>query len=376
MHLALCLYKYFPYGGLQRDMVDIARTLAARQHTVTIYCGSWRGARLDGVTIEILPPKGLTNHVRNRSFARQCAARIALHPPDLVLGFNKMAGLDVYYCADTCYATTVYTQKPALYRLTRRCRWLLADERAVFGTATHTEILLLSAREGAAVQHYYATPATRLHRLPPGTDKTRVRHTDSDAIGQAARQHLGLAQTATVLAFLGSNYRLKGLDRLLLAIAALPPKQLHTTRLCVIGEDKHIPRYRRLAVRLHLGDNVLFLGARDDIPALLFATDCLVHPAHLENTGTAILEAVVAGAPVLCTATCGFADYIRDHHLGHVIPEPFQQTVMNALLRELLHELPQIRPRCHAFAQTADIYSRSECTADWLEKIEHRRGRP
>ena len=31
MIVAFCLYKYFPFGGLQRDFMRIAQTVAARR---------------------------------------------------------------------------------------------------------------------------------------------------------------------------------------------------------------------------------------------------------------------------------------------------------------------------------------------------------
>ena len=43
MKLALCLFKYFPYGGLQRNFLAIAQELIARGHELTVYTGSWGG---------------------------------------------------------------------------------------------------------------------------------------------------------------------------------------------------------------------------------------------------------------------------------------------------------------------------------------------
>ncbi|TNT46264.1 glycosyltransferase family 4 protein, partial [Escherichia coli] len=37
MIVAFCLYKYFPFGGLQRDFMRIASTVAARGHHVRVY---------------------------------------------------------------------------------------------------------------------------------------------------------------------------------------------------------------------------------------------------------------------------------------------------------------------------------------------------
>lgn len=40
MIVAFCLYKYFPFGGLQRDFMRIAQTVAARGHHVRVYTQS------------------------------------------------------------------------------------------------------------------------------------------------------------------------------------------------------------------------------------------------------------------------------------------------------------------------------------------------
>lgn len=42
MIVAFCLYKYFPFGGLQRDFMRIAQTVAARGHHVRVYTQSGR----------------------------------------------------------------------------------------------------------------------------------------------------------------------------------------------------------------------------------------------------------------------------------------------------------------------------------------------
>lgn len=41
--LAFCLYKYFPHGGLERDMLHIALACQSRGYTVKVYAASWRG---------------------------------------------------------------------------------------------------------------------------------------------------------------------------------------------------------------------------------------------------------------------------------------------------------------------------------------------
>ena len=92
-----------------------------------------------------------------------------------------------------------------------------------------------------------------------------------------------------------------------------------------------------------------------------------IHPAYNENTGTVLLEAVVAGLPVLTTAVCGYAHYVADADAGMVVPEPFEQARLDAFLaRMLADELARRRWRANglSYAGHADIYSNAERAAN------------
>ena len=369
MKIALCLYKYFPYGGLQRNFLTIAEELIGRGHNVRVYTGEWDGPCPDQLAVTTLPVTGTTNHGRNRHFSSLLQAALLKQPVDLVVGFNKMPSLDVYYCADTCFATKAYEDKNWLYRLSPRSRWSINFERAVFGPETNTEVLLLSSDQGEAFTQYYGTASERMHLMPPGISRSRVRDKDSERLASTVRSELGIGCNEKVIAFLGSDYKRKGLDRLLKAMASLPAALQANTKVLVIGRDKHSKGYENLASKLGIRDRVIFVGQRDDVPALLFASDILAHPAYLENTGNVILEAAVAGLPVICSGICGYAFYIENNQLGAVTPEPFDQTVMNRQLAELMASQIPWRERCAQFAISADIYSRPQRITEKIEEI-------
>lgn len=375
MKLALCVFKYFPYGGLQRNFLAITQELVRRGHDVTIYTGVWEGEKDSSLDVRLLAVSGMTNVGKNASFYRELVRALAIDPVELVVGFNKMPGLDVYYCADTCFATKAYEEKNWLYRLTSRSRYALAYEKAVFGSAESTEILLLSATEGEAFHKYYQTPAERMHLMPPGISRTRLRTAQSGVQAELIRREFAVAQEEKLVVFLGSDYKRKGLDRALRAVAALDEKLKLKTRLLVVGQDKRQKLYEKLADSLGIGNRILFAGQRDDVPELLFASDCLVHPAYLENTGNVLLEAVVAGLPVICSGICGYAHYIEENHLGAVIPMPFSQQQMNNALQKILTDHVDWQQRCADFSGTADIYSRPLRAAECIESIGERRCR-
>jgi UDP-glucose:(heptosyl)LPS alpha-1,3-glucosyltransferase len=165
---------------------------------------------------------------------------------------------------------------------------------------------------------------------------------------------------------IGSGFKTKGVDRSLKALAALPAELRKRTRMLVIGQDD--PKVFQLqSVALGLGDRVQFLKGRSDIPRFLLGADLLIHPAYNENTGTVLLEAQVAGLPVLVSAVCGYAHYIAEADSGLVLDEPFEQTQLNRYLQTMLGDdgaRSQWARNGLAFADTADLYSMPQHAAD------------
>ncbi len=336
MKLALCLYKYFPYGGLQRDFLRILKECHHRGHAVHVYTAEWQGQHPNGVGLHVLKSSRLGgNHVRDRRFFARLQKALATEQFDAVVGFNKMPGLDLYYGADFCYLGRAAPQYGPMYRFTPRYRHLYAFERAVFNRNSHTQILSLSRREKSVYQQYYGTPEERFHMLPATLDLDRKPVADRSGIRGRVRHELDVASSDTLLLFVGSGFKTKGLDRALIALAHLPSGLKAQTRLVVVGQDQARP-YLRLAQKLGVADRVQFLGGRTDIPDLLAAGDLLIHPAYMENTGTILLEAIAAGLPVIATDVCGYADHIVKAVAGKVLASPFDQEELNHKLAAAL----------------------------------------
>lgn len=366
MQLAFVLFKYFPFGGLQRDFLRIAQACQARGHAIRVYTLSWQGEVPPGFEVLIVPVRALTNPRRYEKFAAWVRADLSRRPVDRVVGFNKLPGLDVYYSADPCYEDKARTLRGPLYRLSGRYRHFAAHERAVFAPDSRTQILMISAQQRPLFEKHYGTPPSRFHLLPPGIAPDRRAPPDAAEIRAGFRREFALADDDLLLVQIGSGFKTKGLDRSLEALAALPPELKARTRLIVIGQDEPRPFLRQVR-QLGLERQVEILKGRDDIPRFLLGADLLIHPAYNENTGTVLLEAVVAGLPVLTTAACGYAHYIEEADAGRVIPLPFEQTLLDRTLAAMLGDSAA---RAHwsanglAFAAHADLYSLPERAAD------------
>ena len=368
MQLAFALYKYFPFGGLQRDFLRIALACQARGHTIRVYVLEWSGEIPTGFEVVTVPVRALSNVRRYEKFLVWMQQDLRQRPADRVVGFNKMPGLDVYFAADPCYEEKARSLRGPLYRLSGRYRHFAAFERAVFAPESHCRILMISSLQQPFFEKHYATPPERFHLLPPGISPDRRAPADAPEIRAAFRQEFGLDSDELLLLQLGSGFKTKGLDRSLKAVAALPEALRSRTRMIAIGQDDPAP-FQRQAQGLGLAAQVSILPGRSDIPRFLLGADLLIHPAYNENTGTVLLEALVAGLPVLTTAVCGYAHYIEEAEAGCVIAEPFVQECLDTTLANMLSDR-EARARWQvkalAFADTADIYSNAERAAELI----------
>ncbi|QDV06255.1 Lipopolysaccharide core biosynthesis protein RfaG [Planctomycetes bacterium Poly30] len=376
LHIALALLRYFPHGGLQRIAYDTAEALLRRGHRVTLFVREWEGpmpasdAGQPTLNVEVLTVPGVSNHARAARFGRALQERLSRAGADVVLGFDRLPGLDLHFCADPCFRARLRRDRGALHRWTPRARTFLAMERGVFGPESETHILLMNGAEQAVIQSEYGTPSARFTALPPGYSATRRRDGRARELRAAVRAELGLGgaggpgekqealeagEEAFLLLALGSDFHRKGFDRAVAALpdlrAALPGRRV----VLVVAGSGDPARLRRQAKELGVSDLLHCLGARDDVPALLQAADVLVHPCRSEPAGMVLLEALSAGTPVVVSACAGYAHHVSAAKAGVVLGEPFQPAELTHALHELgAAPLEPIRQRALAYMETRD----------------------
>lgn len=350
---------------MQRAFLRIAQYCVAAGAGVRVYALEWQGPRPTELEVVLCGVRGLFNHTRYERFQAWVREQVRDRPVACLVGFNKMPGLDVYYAADPCYLEKAHKARTALYRRTPRYRFFAASELSVFGAQSETAILMSSPTQEAIYQTHYATPAERFHRLPPGIARDRMAGEDAPAQRARGRAALGVASDEKLVLFIGSGFVTKGLDRAIAAVASLPDALRRQTRLVAIGADNP-RRYVKSATSAGIGTRFAVYAGRDDIPDILQAGDLLLHPAYFENTGNVLLEAVVAGLPVLATDACGFSRYVTEAEAGCVLGAPFRQEALNAALARMLEAPERAAWRQHgiAFGRTHDLYSLPERAGD------------
>ena len=364
MNLGFTLFDYFPFGGLQRDCVKIAGHCVARGHRVTIFTRTWEGERPAGVEVELFGRRGWTNVSRNRHWLGQLATTLPQRGLDGIAGFNKMPGIDLYYGADPCFVARMARSKPRWYRWLPRYRHFAELERAVFAPGAAAQILLIAPRDKEVYQKIYGTEE-RFHFLPPNAARRSFTESQRLELRDKIRRDNNWPKDEQIALHVGSDFRRKGVDRAILALAALPDPQRKQTRLVILGKGDPA-RLMRLAGSLGVADRVHFFGGRLDAPDWMLAADFMVHPAYSENTGTTLVEALASGLPVLATDVCGFAFHVAKAQAGIVLPSPFDQAVCNPAFAGMLEPDSATRWRANALAYAVreDIYGCHERAAE------------
>ncbi len=367
--LAFCLFKFFPFGGLQLDFANISKECVKRGYDVDVYTMSWDGDSPAGLNVHIVPVSGWSNHRRYLSFAQKVNELIQKKAYDAVIGFNKMPGLDLYFAADASYAAKM-KRRSFFSRMTRRYRALMSLEAAVFSKDSKTQILTLSTWQTDFYNQFYQTAVDRFHILPPGISKACIPPADYDEVRAQKRKQLGVDPDKTLILMVCSNFKIKGVARAIRALSSLPADLLGQTALFVAGGDN--PKsYQKLAKKNGVADNVTFLGARKDVPNLLMASDLLLHPASIENAGLVLVEALTAHLPVITTASCGYAFHVVDANAGFVIPSPFEQQALDAALLSVLtsRDADTFRDNAKAYIDRTDVFSCAQKAVDIIEKV-------
>ena len=373
MNILIALYRYFFWGGLQKDTLRLAEEASRRGHHVTVFTTSWENPPDFIKTVQV-KPHGLTNVGRMRHFNEAWLRYLRESGCDVSVAMDRVEGADFYFAADSCLKAYYKRRHPAwMLKLLPRYRFILRMEEKVCGALSPTITWYISPFQKKEFMEEYGTEEAHLQELPPGMNPACVRPDEQKAleIRQAVRQELGIRDDETALVLVGTNILRKGMDRLLAAAASLPAELRAKVRVVIVGNND-AGKLEAIAGKLGIWPQCILTGARKDVERILLGSDLMVHPAREEGTGTVLVEGIAAGVPVICSACCGFSPYV-EAAAGLVTPEPFAQDALNAMLLDAMRRLPELTAKTRLYAKQNDFTTRQKVMVDNLEEFYKRK---
>jgi glycosyltransferase involved in cell wall biosynthesis len=169
-----------------------------------------------------------------------------------------------------------------------------------------------------------------------------------------------------LLVFVGRLVEEKGVDDLIAAVAILLRTLADLTAL-IVGDGQDRQRLQRLAEELGVADRVTFAGwvPSEQVRSYISAADLFVGPSKrapdgwIEAQGLVFIESMLAGTPVIATASGGIVDAIQHDETGLLVPEASPDDIARAVLR-LVAE-PELAARLR---QDGAVLARREFTRD------------
>jgi glycosyltransferase involved in cell wall biosynthesis len=148
------------------------------------------------------------------------------------------------------------------------------------------------------------------------------------------RVRLGLSPATLAMSIVANLIPYKGHHDLIDALALAAPRLPTQWRLLVVGRDDGVGSELRKQVHsLGLEKSVMFLGPRDDIPAILGASDIGIVSSHEEGFSNVILEGMAAELAMVVTRVGGNAEAVIDGETGLVVPARDVRALSEAILR-------------------------------------------
>ena len=116
-------------------------------------------------------------------------------------------------------------------------------------------------------------------------------------------------------------------------LAAIP-----NVRFFIIGKGELMSELQALCVSLGIGPALTFTGFRNDVGAFYKIADLFVMSSVQEGLGTAILDALALGKPVVAANSGGIPEIIRDGETGRLVESGDSQALAQGMIEMLTHK--------------------------------------
>ncbi|CAM2879284.1 glycosyltransferase family 4 protein [Paenibacillus sediminis] len=190
-------------------------------------------------------------------------------------------------------------------------RWHYAYTRDYVGSISSDYIIVPSNWLKKILVDEYKVPSEKIEVVPYGIDfEAFTNRMEKDSL-------LGPPHNKTIIACTARLSAEKGHKYLLGALAKL--KQERDDWVCwLIGDGVLREELELQAKKLNLDQNVLFMGKQNNVPALLKLVDICLLPSIQDNLPFAVMEAQLAGKPIIVTDAGGLPEMVQHRVTGLV----------------------------------------------------------
>jgi glycosyltransferase involved in cell wall biosynthesis len=210
---------------------------------------------------------------------------------------------------------------------------------------------------------------SKIHTIQNGVDlETDVSGIDRDII----RKRLGLVNNEKIIGTVANFKKIKNHIFLLKAFNELI-KEYKNVKLLLIGQgfeadsENTEKELKDFVQEKGLSNNILFLGYRPDIPALLSIMDIFCLTSFKEGLPISLIEAMATSLPIVGTDVDGIRDILIDNKNGLLVQIGDVIGLKNALLSLLKNNLLRERLGKESKTLAKSMYSLNYCVKKYQD---------
>ena len=340
MKIALIRNRYSPgRGGAEKVAEKFVKNFIGRGHEITVFSEKFSGEESDKLKWRKVP-RG-TGLSKTTSFHRQVQNVLnkdnCRDEFDIVYTMCRTFPADIFRITEQLHYEWMPIGYSFLARFNPRHFSILSLERKTIDPENMRHIVVNSKLLRDQVIKRFDYPEEKVSLVSNGIDE-KVYFPAKKGEKDEMKKKLHLSDRFVCI-FVAANFKIKGLNEAIRAIAGLDEETRKRVTLLVVGKDKP-KHFLELAEKLNLTENLVFAGKQSQMRDYFIASDLLLYPSHYETFGNVILEACACGIPVLTTKMVGAAELIKDNKNGFLVKSANKVDQMTSLLEAYI-ELPE-----------------------------------
>jgi len=351
-------------GGAERYLVDLCTRMADNGFEVHVYAERWDEA-IQSIHYHRVKTIPFPKSFQLLSFAMRATEEMKHGNYDITLGVGNTFRADVlqphggvhwawFWRSLKAYDHPVLWTIKFLGRVLSPKQWVSGwIEDASYKMGNFSKIIAISDMVKQDIIHWYRISEDQIDVIYNGVDIERF-HPRNRQYREEIRKRYGMGDEFVIL-FVSNNFRMKGLDYLIKALAKIKKEDHPPFKLLILGRDQNEP-YLRLAKKIGISEEVIFAGSTDEPEKYYGAADLLVHPTFYDACSLTVLEALASGLPVITTSSNGASGRINLRELGFVISDPREDKILAQQI--LFFSDPKVREKALIAARSlAEHYS-------------------
>jgi len=329
MKIALVCQNYTQKGGTERYVVNLSKGLLDRDNEVHVFAAKYNpednDPRIIFHKVPIIPIGRLLKILSFIYFSQRLLSKEMF---DIICGFGHSLKQDIYRisgCHKVWEDKLLRIYSNPLLRLLKRISPIIFPSYFLSSLIEYYQCKTNGNRRIITVSNQTKNELIKRYKIDPkkievvynGVDLEEFRIGKSDIRRRVIRNQYGLGKNDFVILFVANDFRRKGLEYLIRAIA-----ELNQIKVLVVGKGRR-RYYQNLAHKLGVKDRIIFTGMiNKDLPSYYVSADIFVFPTFYDPLANVCLEAMAMGLPIITTKSNGISELLTDGKQGFIIDDP------------------------------------------------------